>query len=212
MNERAPHPLGVYVVTSSGLLPGRSHADVALAAIQGGADAIQLRAKELDDEALGRLASELAGACRDADVLFIVNDRIDVALAAGADGVHVGQDDDPGRARARLGPDGVLGISVGSPEQAREAERAGADYVGVTVWQTATKPDAVPRGLDGVRAAVAATSLPVIGIGGITAANAADVIAAGAAGVAVISAVGAADDPVRATRELVDAVHRGAVR
>jgi thiamine-phosphate pyrophosphorylase len=100
----------------------------------------------------------------------------------------------------------VLGISVATPEQADAAERAGADYVGVTVFATPTKPDAVPIGLDGLRAIVEATSLPVVGVGGIDPSNAPEVLAAGAAGIAVVSAVGAAPDPVKATQELVELV------
>jgi thiamine-phosphate pyrophosphorylase len=196
----------VYVVTSSGLSSDRGHRDVALAAIEGGASAVQLRAPELQDDDLLPLATELAAQCRTAGVLFVVNDRLDVALASGADGVHLGQRDDLGHARARIGKDGVLGISVNDVEEARAAEAAGADYLGVTVWATPTKPGAVPHDLDGLRAIVGATALPVVGIGGIEAANAGRVIAAGAAGVAVVSAVATADDPVDATRQLAAAV------
>jgi thiamine-phosphate pyrophosphorylase len=197
--------LGVYVVTSSGLWPGRGHRDVALAAIEGGASAIQLRAPELQDDNLLPLATDLAVRCREAGVLFVVNDRLNVALASGADGVHLGQGDDLDRARARIG-DGVLGISVNDEVQARIAEVAGADYLGLTVWATPTKPEAMPYGLEGLRAIVEATALPVVGIGGITPANAGRVIAAGAAGVAVVSAVAGAEDPVGATKELAAAV------
>jgi thiamine-phosphate diphosphorylase len=196
-----PQRLSLYVVTSSGFLPGREHREVALAAIEGGATAIQLRAPELMDSSLLPLARELADACRAADVLFVVNDRIEIAAEAGA-GAHVGQSDDPSRAREALEPDSVLGISVATPEEARAAETAGADYLGVTVWATPTKADAVPRGIDGLRAVVDATSLPVVGIGGINPGNAGEVLEAGAAGVAVVSAVGAAPDMVRATRRL----------
>jgi thiamine-phosphate pyrophosphorylase len=200
--------LGVYVVTSPGLSPGRDHRDVALAAIEGGASAIQLRAPELQDDEILPLATELAVLCRDAGVLFVVNDRLDVALASGADGVHLGQRDDPDHARARIGEERVLGISVNDVDEARVAEAAGADYLGVTVWATSTKREAMPHGLEGLRAIVGATALPVVGIGGIDAANAGQVIGAGAAGVAVVSAVAAADDPVGATRQLVAAVRR----
>jgi thiamine-phosphate pyrophosphorylase len=100
-------------------------------------------------------------------------------------------------------------VSVDDADEARIAEAAGADYVAVTVWSTATKPEAEPRGLTGVASVAAATSLPVVGIGGITPDNAPEVLAAGASGVAVISAVGAAEDPVAATRRLVAAVHAG---
>jgi thiamine-phosphate pyrophosphorylase len=202
--------LGVYVVTSIGLSPRRDHRDVVVAAIEGGASAIQLRAPELRDDDLLPLATELALLCREPGVLFIVNDRLDVALASGANGVHLGQRDDLEHARARIGDSRILGISVDDVEEARAAEAAGADYLGVTVWATPTKPEAVPHDLEGIRAIVGATELPVVGIGGIEAANAGLVIAAGAAGVAVVSAVAAADDPVDATRELV-AVVRGAV-
>jgi thiamine-phosphate pyrophosphorylase len=200
--------LAVYVVTSADLVPGRGHLDVARAAIEGGATAVQLRAPELEDrprELLG-VAREIADLCRRHGVLFIVNDIIDVALESGADGVHLGQGDELDGVTDKLDPEKVLGASVETPEQAREAERLGADYLGVTVFSTATKPEARPVGLEGLRVIVVATPLPVVGIGGIDASNARDVLSAGAAGVAVVSAVGAAEDPVRATRELVAAV------
>jgi len=196
------------VVTSAGLVDGRGHREVAAAAIAGGADAVQLRAPELPDRDLLPLAADLASACRAAGTLFIVNDRLEVAVAAAADGVHLGQGDQPGRARAFLLPGMVLGVSAGTPGQARQAARSGAAYLGVTVWPTATKPGATPAGLDGLRAVCAATCLPVIGIGGIDAGNAAQVLAAGARGVAVVSAVGAAGDMVAATRALAAAVGR----
>jgi thiamine-phosphate pyrophosphorylase len=202
--------LAVCVVTSNGLAPGRGHLDVAVAALEGGTTALQLRAPELSDEELRLLASELAQRCREAGVLFIVNDRLNVAAEVGA-GAHVGQGDDPSEARRRIGSDVVLGISVSSPEQAMEAERAGADYLGVTIWATATKPEAAPVGVEGLRAVAEATSLPVVAIGGIDADNARDALEAGAAGVAVVSAVGAAPDPVAATRRLVEAVRAAGV-
>ena len=200
-----PRSLRVYVLTSSGFVPGRGHADVAMAAIAGGATALQLRAPELDDTRLCDLAMPIAARCGAAGVLFVVNDRPAVARSTGS-GVHVGQGDDPASARAAIGPDAVLGVSASTPEEALAAERDGADYLGVTVWATPTKAEAIPRGLDGLRAVVDATSLPVVGIGGIRAANAHEVLDAGAAGVCVVSAIGAAPDPERATRELVDAV------
>ncbi len=209
MQRADPHPLGVMVITSARGSDGRTHRDVALAAIEGGADAVQLRAKELRDDELRPVARELADACRREGVLFLVNDRVAVALESGADGAHVGQDDDPAGARARLGTGPILGVSVRTPEEAVAAERAGADYVGVTVWATATKPDARPGGPELVAAVARAVSLPVVGIGGIDDSNAAEVLGAGASGVAVISAVGAAEDPVEATRALVRAVHGG---
>ncbi|MGH2664141.1 MAG: thiamine phosphate synthase [Actinomycetota bacterium] len=198
--------LRVYVVTSSGLVTGRGHVDVARAALEGGATAVQLRAPDLRPEVLLPLASGLAALCRSRGSLFVVNDVVDVALKSGADGVHLGQGDDLAGARERLGPDRVRGISVETPLQARHAEELGADYLGVTVWSTSTKPEAVPVDLDGLREVVTATALPVVGIGGIDASNARQVLEAGAAGVAVVSAVGGAPDPVVATRELVATV------
>jgi thiamine-phosphate pyrophosphorylase len=114
----------------------------------------------------------------------------------------VGQDDDTHEARRLLGPERILGVSVTSAEQARAAEAAGADYLGVTVWETSTKPEAVAIGLEGVRAVAGATALPVVGIGGIDAGNARDVLAVGAAGIAVIGAVATAEDPTQAVRDL----------
>ena len=198
--------LGVYVVTAAGLVPGRGHAEVAVGAIEGGANAVQLRAPEHRDEELLPLARELAERCRERGVLFIVDDRLELALASGAAGVHLGQGDPWPEARARLGPELVLGVSVQDREQAAAAAAAGADYLGVTVFASATKPEAVPLGLEGMRVISAATRLPVVGIGGIDAANARQVLDAGAAGVAVVSAVAAAADPVAATRRLVAAV------
>ncbi len=202
-----PRSLRVYVLTSKGFVPGRSHRDVAEAALAGGATAVQLRAPELTDARLEPLAGELAERCRAAGALFVVNDRVPVAAAVGA-GAHVGQADDPGAARETLDPAAILGVSVSTTDEARAAEIAGADYLGVTVWATPTKPEAEPRGLDGLRAIARETPLPVVGIGGIHAGNAAEVLDTGAAGVCVVSAVGAAPDPVRATEILVEAVRR----
>jgi thiamine-phosphate diphosphorylase len=200
--------LAVYVVTSSGLVPGRDHVDVARAAVEGGAGTVQLRAPELADrpEELLVLAQEVAEICRSRGVLFIVNDVIDVAVRSGADGVHLGQDDEATSAREAIGPDRVFGLSVETPEQARTAEALGADYLGVTIFSTATKPEARPIRLEGLREIVEVTSLPVVAIGGVDASNAREVLSAGAAGLAVVSVVGEAEDPVRATRELVSAV------
>jgi thiamine-phosphate diphosphorylase len=198
--------LRVFVVTSAGLVPGRGHAEVAAGAIAGGATAVQLRAPEYGDDELLPLTRELAARCRERGVLFVVNNRLGLAERAGAAGVHLGQGDGWELARERLAPGMVLGVSVDTVDQARAAEEAGADYLAVTVWPTATKPDAIPLGLERVREVRAATRLQVVGIGGITATNARSVLLSGADGVAVVSAVGAAPDPESATRELVQAV------
>ena len=200
--------LGVYVVTATD--PGRSrgHLDVALAAIGGGADAVQLRAPELSDDELLPLARALAARCASAGVLFLVNDRLDVAVDSGADGVHLGQGDDYATARSRLGTDRLLGVSVATVADVTAAEAAGADYLGVTVWPTRTKPEAIAAGLAGLRAVTAATQLPVVGIGGIVADNAEQVLSAGATGVVVISAVSRAEEPAAAVRRLASIVRR----
>jgi thiamine-phosphate pyrophosphorylase len=201
-----PRRLRVMVLTSAAGFGGRTPEDIVGAAIEGGATAVQLRAPELDDADLLPIALRAAARCRRARVLFVVNDRLEVARTCGADAVHVGQDVAGSDVRGRLSPGRLLGVSVGVAAEATAAEDGGADYLGVTVWATATKPEALPRGLDGLREVVAAVSIPVVGIGGIGTANAGEVIEAGAAGVAVISAVAAAAQPAAAVRDLRAAV------
>jgi thiamine-phosphate diphosphorylase len=176
---------------------------LAAAAIKGGADCIQLRAKGLPGPELEALGRRLAAACRERGALFFVNDDAAAALACRADGVHVGPGDSaPAEARRLLGARGLVGVSVYGDEDLEQAEAARADYVAVgAVYPTSTKAIAVV-GLDGVRRLRAKTRLPIIAIGGVDATNAAAAIAAGADGVAVISAVSGARDPEAATREL----------
>ena len=185
-------------------VPGRGHLEVAQAAIAGGAGVVQVRAPELAD-ASSRLARAVVEASEGSPTLPIVNDRVEVAVASGAAGVHVGQGDGPELVRARIG-DRLLGVSVSTLEEARRAAAFGADYLGVTVWATATKPEAEPLGLEGLAAVARATSLPVVGIGRVSASNATEVLDSGAAGVAVVSAVGAAEDMDAAVQELVGIV------
>jgi thiamine-phosphate pyrophosphorylase len=180
-------------------------ARVAAAALRGGATALQLRAKTLSTRDLCTAASALRALCARHGTLFLVNDRLDVALACGADGVHLGQDDlPPELARAVAGPNLVIGVSAATPEEAWAAARGGADYLGVgAVYATRTKADAgAPIGLDGLARVVAASTLPVVAIGGIGAEGAAAAVRAGAAGVAVVSAVAGAPDPERAAAVL----------
>ena len=156
-------------------------------------------------------AREIGRRCREAGVALIVNDRVDVALASEADGVHVGQDDLPAEAARRLlGAGPLLGVSAATVEEAGAAARDRADYLGVgAVYATATKADAgAAVGLARIREVAASCHLPVVGIGGITLDNAAAVIGAGAAGVAVITAVTMAEDMVEATRRLREEVDR----
>jgi thiamine-phosphate diphosphorylase len=196
---------GICVITAANLVPGRTHLDVARAAVEGGARMVQLREKNADTRELYEIAGGIREATSGTSTLFIVNDRVDVALAAEADGVHVGPDDLPWReARRLLGPDRIMGVSAATPEEVRGAEAAGADYLGVgPAFATGSKADAGEAiGPEGIARIAALTSLPVIGIGGITLANAASVWASGAAGIAVISAVAGAKDMAAAVREL----------
>jgi len=176
---------------------------LAAAALAGGAEAIQLRAKGLVVPEVAALGRRLAAACRAHGALFFVNDDAGAALACGADGVHVGPGDTaPADARRLLGERGMVGVSVYTDADLECAEAARADYVAVgAVYPTATKAIAVV-GLAGVRRLRARTRLPIVAIGGIDASNAAAAIAAGADGVAVISSVCGAPDPAAATSEL----------
>ncbi|MDR7483041.1 MAG: thiamine phosphate synthase [Armatimonadota bacterium] len=196
--------LRLYVITDR-VLSGRSHEAQAEAAIAGGATAIQLRDKAAPARELVEVGRRLGALCRGQGVLFIVNDRADVAVACEADGVHVGEDDLPvPAARRLLGPGRIVGASAGTLEAAVRAEAEGADYLGVgSVFATGTKADAGEAiGVDALARIVRAVRVPVVGIGGITVENAAQVVRAGAAGVAVISAVVAQPDIAAAARAL----------
>ena len=195
----------LYVITDRRLSGGKSHLEVMRAAIEGGATAIQLRDKDASTRELIEAGLALRELTRERGVTFIVNDRVDVALAVDADGVHVGQDDMPARlARKLVGPDKIVGVSASTLEEALRAEADGADYVSASpVFSTPTKTDTPPpTGLEGLRAFVEAVHVPVIAIGGINEGNVEEVIKAGAAGVAVISAVVAASDIAAAARRL----------
>jgi len=205
----------LYVVTDAGLARGRSHLEIVGAAIAGGVTVVQYREKEATTRRMVEEAQGLRELCREVRVPFIVNDRLDVALAVDADGVHVGQDDMPALlARKLIGPGRILGVSVSTVEEALQAEQAGADYISASpVFSTPTKPDAPqPTGVEGLRAIVRAVGRPVVAIGGIKAHSAAQLIHAGAAGVAVVSAIVAAEDVEAAARELraaVEAARKG---
>jgi len=195
----------LYLVTDAGLSRGRSHLEVVRAAIAGGVTVVQYREKEAATRRMVEEARELQELCREAGVLFIVNDRLDVALAADAHGLHVGQDDMPAAvARKLMRPEKILGVSVSTVAEAIQAQRDGADYLSASpIFSTPTKPDAPqPTGVEGLRAIVRAVDTPVVAIGGIKAHNATQLIHAGAAGVAVVSAIVAAEDVEAAAREL----------
>ncbi len=201
----------VYVVLDRTAARGRDLEEILVAAIAGGCRMVQLREKDWPSGRLLPLAQRLAQRCREADATFVVNDRVDLALACYADGVHLGQDDLPPRAaRPLLRPGMILGRSTHSVEQALAAQDDGADYIAVgSMFPTGTKPDFQLVGPELVRSLRARVRVPLVGIGGITAANARLVAEAGADGVAVISAVCAAADPADAVRSLLSAVRAG---
>jgi thiamine-phosphate pyrophosphorylase len=179
-----------------------------MAALQGGAEMIQLREKTWPSGTLLPVATRLLARCRAAGVPFIVNDRVDLAVAVDADGVHLGQDDLPAAAaRALLGPGKILGLSTHSETQAAAAQAAGADYVAVgSMFPTTSKPEFQLVGPALARKVRPLVRVPLIGIGGITPDNVGEVIAAGCDGVAVISAVCAAPDPAAAARRFISAI------
>src|SRR5512140_2571792 len=196
----------LHVLTDRKASRGRSHLQVAEAAIAGGADVLQLRDKEASSGGLYREALQLRKLTRDAKVPFIVNDRLDIALAADADGVHVGQSDLPASVvRDIVGPRRILGVSVDTVEEAILAEKDGADYLGVgPVFEArGTKPDAgEPLGVDRIARIRCNSRLPIVAIGGSDAENARKVREAGADAAAVISAIAGADDIAHAARRL----------
>ncbi len=199
----------LYVVTDSDLSPGRTDAEVARMAYEGGADAVQLRMKHADGREMLAQAKAIAEIADEMDRFFFVNDRVDIAMASGADGVHLGQSDIPvSEARRLMGDDAIIGASVQTVEQALEAVDQGADYLGVgSIFVTSTKPDAVQGlGLGAIFEIRQAVDIPVVAIGGINRGNIQDVIRAGADSAAVVSAVVAQDDPRAAAHELRDLI------
>lgn len=201
-------PIALCVITDEEV-SGLRHRDVAAQAVQGGATMIQLRDKRGDLRYLVEEAVAIRHLCRRHGGLFIVNDRLDLALAVEADGVHLGQEDLPPRlARPHLAPGMLLGISAHSLEEAREAEAAGADYIGFgPVFPTGTKAGTRPTvGLDGIRTVKAAVHVPVLAIGGITLERVPEVIGAGADGAAVISAIVGSRDITGACRAFLRAI------
>ena len=197
----------VCLVTDRGLARGRSTLDIALAAVAGGATMIQLREKDLATRAFIEEARTLRERLAPLGVPLVINDRADVALAVGADGLHVGQDDMPYAMARALLPGKIIGLSITALDQLDAADARAADYLGVgPIFAQATKADAAPPlGLEGLRAARRLTERPLMAIGGVTAANAAALRAAGADGVAIVSAIVAADDPQAATQEIAAA-------
>jgi thiamine-phosphate pyrophosphorylase len=206
-----PSEWRTYLVTQASLSDGRSTPEVVRAAIDGGVDAVQLREKGASARSRYELGLEVRELTAEAGVDLIVNDRVDIAEAIDADGVHVGQSDlSVAVARELLGPDAIVGCSASTLAEAEAAEAEGADYLGVGAVYGTTSKD-VDESKDGIgpeRIAdlAEAVSIPIVGIGGITADNAGPVVEAGAAGVAVISEITAAPEPRAATESLAAAV------
>ena len=195
----------LYLVTDRGLSRGRSTLEIVEAAVRGGATCVQLREKQCTTREFIQQARVIRDRLRQLNTPLIINDRLDVALAVEADGVHLGQSDMPLEvARAIVADKMLIGISAESLRDAIEAEKGGADYLGVSpIYATPTKTDTAPAlGLEGLRQIRTAVNLPLVGIGGLNHKNAGEVIRSGADGVAVVSAIVAADDPEQAARSL----------
>jgi thiamine-phosphate pyrophosphorylase len=199
---------GVYLVTEEALSGGRSTVEVAQAALEAGVRVVQLREKEGSARRALEIGRALRALTLQHGALLIVNDRVDLALAIGADGVHVGQEDLPvAVVRLLLGPDAHVGLSITHADQLAGADAADADCLGVgAVFPTGSKADATDTGLALLTRARASTAAPIVAIGGITIANAGEAVRAGADVLAVISAITAAADPAAAARALLDAV------
>ena len=199
-----PGMLLLYAVTDRAWLRGGTLADAVAAALRGGATLVQLREKTLDPADLLSEARQLTALCRAHGVPLVVDDNVEIALAAGADGVHVGQSDMAARrARALLGPDRILGVSAHNVAEALAAQADGADYLGCgAAFVTGTTLDAHPVSAETMRAVTAAVDIPVVDIGGIDAGNILQLQGRGLAGVAVVSGIFAQPDLTAAAREL----------
>ena len=186
----------IYLVTDDDCLKGRQLLPCVEQALAGGVTLVQYRAKNTDGGVMYREALALKALCDKYQVPLIINDRLDIAQAVGAAGVHLGQDDLPCRAaRKILGEDYIIGVSAHNPSEAVQAAREGADYLGCgAVFGMATKQDVAKLGVANLRAIRSAVQIPMVGIGGINLANYAEVLAAGADGAAIVSGILAQDD------------------
>ncbi len=202
----------LHVLTDTVLQSRFSHVELTRLAIAGGADTLQFRQKTGATREMIEIARQLKQICAEASAAFIVNDRVDVAIASGADGVHLGQDDFPiPLARELLGQSRIIGGSAATLEEAQKCLAEGADYIGFgPVYPTTSKADAGPvSGISLLKQAVETIPLPIIAIGGVTAENTPEVMRAGAHGIAVISAVCCQENPEQATLALNQALHGG---
>lgn len=197
---KAQPDYSIYLVTDDGCLQGRALIDCVREALEGGVTLVQYRAKTASSAEMYAEALQLKALCDSFNVPLIINDRLDIAMAVGAAGVHLGQDDLPcAAARKILGEDYIIGVSAHNPAEAKVALQSGADYLGCgAVFGTATKTDVKKLGTDGLAAICREKGLPVVGIGGVTADNYREVRAAGADGAAIVSGILAQPD-IRAT-------------
>jgi len=201
----------LYLVTDRELSRGRTTLEVVQAAVRGGVTCVQLREKSHPTRELVEDALKIKDFLRVHNIPLIINDRVDVAMAVQADGVHLGQTDMPlETAKAILNDSMIIGISAESVEDAVKAEKGGADYISVSpVFATPTKTDtSPPLGLEGIKIIRQQVQIPIVGIGGLNKDNCADVIRCGADGIAVVSAIVSADDPEKAARELREIIQQ----
>ena len=197
---------GIYLVTDEAAALGKPIESIVSQAIKAGVSCVQLREKNAGTRLFLKRALALVSILKPARIPLIINDRVDIALAAGADGVHLGQSDMPYKdARRLMGPKAVIGLSVETWEDVERARELDVDYLGVSpVFSTPTKTDTkTPWGLEGLERIREYSSLPLVAIGGLDVSNAGDVIAAGADSIAVVSAICSADDCFEAAGRLV---------
>lgn len=211
---RNPDYLKLYLVTDSGLSLGRPIDKVVESAVEGGVTVVQLREKTASTREFYKLAMRLKDILRGTGVPLIINDRLDIALACDAEGLHIGQSDMPySVARKILGPEKIIGLSTDTFAELEEANAWDVDYVAVQAYDTQTKADAArPLGPEGMRKARSLTRHPLVAIGGIHLSNAADISAAGADSIAVVSEIMSAKDPQKASADMMAAINSGIAR
>ena len=207
----ATFDLSLYLVTDRSLSLGRPLETVVEEAVRGGVTMVQLREKDASTLDFYNLAMRLKSILKSYNVPLIINDRLDIALACDAEGLHVGQSDMPyAVARKLLGKDKIIGLSVESIQDAIDANNLDVDYIGISpVFGTQTKTDTAPAlGLEGIREITRISGHPSVGIGGINLTNAQDIIQAGADGISVVSAIMSASDPQRSARQLKETINK----
>jgi thiamine-phosphate pyrophosphorylase len=212
MREKYPIDYSLYLVTDRSLSLGRSSLEVIRAAVGGGVTVVQLREKDVTARVFYREGLEIREFLATCGIPLIINDRLDIALALDADGVHLGQDDIPvAAARRILGRGKIVGASVLTAAEARQAEADGADYLGLSpIFITPTKPELTEQiGMNGISRIRAAVAIPLVGIGGLSEGNASEAIRSGLAGVAVVSAICSRQDPRAAAAAIKEEVLSG---